>query len=247
MKIVKYLLGLVFSAALLIACFFTAIDLLAYGGLPSYYTHEYRKYGVYETVKTDEEDLARVTREMMAYLKGDRERMDDITATVDGVPDTLFFTDETELVHMADCRVLFIGGFRLRRICLAVCAAVLVLLVLADRAGAADILARSMIAGTVVFFLAAGAAGALFAGDFDRYFTRFHEMFFSNDLWLLDPSSSRLINIVPEGFFMDTVRYIILIFAAMTAVLLILSAARLARQRRKRRIRTAAEGAVRTE
>ena len=42
--------------------------------------------------------------------------------------------------------------------------------------------------------------GGMFVSDFTRYFTEFHHIFFNNDLWLFDPATSRLINIVPEAF-----------------------------------------------
>lgn len=42
-----------------------------------------------------------------------------------------------------------------------------------------------------------------FSGDdgFHRRFWIFHELIFTNDLWLLDPKTSVLINIVPEPYF----------------------------------------------
>ena len=40
--------------------------------------------------------------------------------------------------------------------------------------------------------------------DFTKYFVIFHHIFFNNDLWMLNPDTDLLINIVPEPFFMDT-------------------------------------------
>ena len=40
--------------------------------------------------------------------------------------------------------------------------------------------------------------------DFNQYFIMFHHIFFNNDLWMLNPDTDLLINIVPEPFFMDT-------------------------------------------
>ena len=37
--------------------------------------------------------------------------------------------------------------------------------------------------------------------DFTQYFTYFHEIFFNNDLWLLDPKTEILIQMMPEPFF----------------------------------------------
>ena len=59
---------------------------------------------------------------------------------------------------------------------------------------------------------------AIVATDFSRYFVVFHHIFFNNDLWLLDPRTDMLINIVPEPFFMDTARQIGIVFAFMVLV-----------------------------
>ena len=47
----------------------------------------------------------------------------------------------------------------------------------------------------------------------------FHHIFFTNDLWILDPATDMLINIVPEGFFMDTAARIALLFGSLSLVL----------------------------
>lgn len=44
-------------------------------------------------------------------------------------------------------------------------------------------------------------------------------MFFNNDLWILDPSTDMLINIVPEGFFMDTAGRIAFLFGSLSLIL----------------------------
>ena len=46
----------------------------------------------------------------------------------------------------------------------------------------------------------------------------FHHIFFHNDLWILDPATDMLINIVPEGFFSDTVLHIGITFFLYVAV-----------------------------
>ena len=47
--------------------------------------------------------------------------------------------------------------------------------------------------------------GSLFASNFNRYFTIFHEIFFDNDLWMFDPAEDYMIRMLPEGFFYDFV------------------------------------------
>lgn len=48
--------------------------------------------------------------------------------------------------------------------------------------------------------------------NFTKYFVIFHKIFFSNNLWILNPETDRLINIVPEPFFIDTSIRIVVIF-----------------------------------
>lgn len=38
--------------------------------------------------------------------------------------------------------------------------------------------------------------------DFDLAFVKFHELFFNNDLWLLDPRTDIMIRMLPQDFFM---------------------------------------------
>ena len=63
------------------------------------------------------------------------------------------------------------------------------------------------------------AAASEAASDFSRYFIMFHHIFFTNDLWILDPSTDMLINIVPEGFFMDTAARIAFLFGSLSLIL----------------------------
>ena len=55
---------------------------------------------------------------------------------------------------------------------------------------------------TVVLLLLAGLLSLV---DFTQAFIAFHEMAFSNDLWMLDPRTDYLVMIFPEGFWFDAV------------------------------------------
>ena len=64
------------------------------------------------------------------------------------------------------------------------------------------------------------AMAVVISTDFTKWFTVFHHIFFDNDLWILNPATDRLINIVPEPFFIDTALNIAVIFALSLGVLL---------------------------
>ena len=61
------------------------------------------------------------------------------------------------------------------------------------------------------------------ASDFSKYFIVFHHIFFDNDLWILNPATDLLINIVPEPFFMDTALRIGITFGLMVVAFLVIS------------------------
>jgi len=63
-----------------------------------------------------------------------------------------------------------------------------------------------------VFAAAIVFLGIGFAIDFTACFRVFHEIFFTNDLWMFDPAEDYMIRMLPEGFFSDMVIRIGLIF-----------------------------------
>ena len=81
-------------------------------------------------------------------------------------------------------------------------------------------LPSSLSIGTGLFFLLSAGIAGIISTDFSKYFVVFHQIFFDNDLWILNPATDLLINIVPEPFFMDTAIRIGLLFAAMTVLFL---------------------------
>ena len=74
-------------------------------------------------------------------------------------------------------------------------------------------IAMAVFAAALVFL------GIAFTIDFTRCFTIFHEMFFTNDLWMFDESTDYMIRMLPEGFFSDMVVRIVLVFAGSLVLL----------------------------
>lgn len=94
---------------------------------------------------------------------------------------------------------------------------------------------RSVCWGTGLFFAIICVLGLVISTDFTKYFVIFHHIFFNNDLWLLDPATDLLINIVPEPFFVDTASYIALVFGISVAVIFGVSRWWLRREKRQRK------------
>ena len=233
MKFVRIAGGVVFTAALMLTCLLTVMEVMIYK-LPGFWPGEYEKYGIYDIVKVTPDDLKVVTDEMMAYLKGDRELLSDIETTIDGQEHVLYF-NEKECLHMADCRVLFVGAFRIRRICLIVMAVILACAVFGRMFRE---LVRTVLISLGVLSALIGAAAVWISKEFYTFFVLFHHTFFDNDLWLLDPDKDRLLMLMPQEFFEDCVRYIgigfacsIVLCAAAAAIYLAVSGRTAGRQK----------------
>ncbi len=219
MKLLHYCLGILSAFCLIFILLITSVEAVVYWN-PGYFEKEYEKYQVLDRLPdTTMEDLLAVTDEMMDYLKGDRPDL-HVTATLDGQLREFF--NEREIAHMEDVRDLFVGAIFLRRVCLGVivvCAAILIF----TKARLSRVVPASLCLGTGLFAALTAALAAIISTDFTKYFVIFHHIFFNNDLWILDPRTDLLINIVPEGFFMDTAARIGGLFAGSVLVIFGLS------------------------
>ena len=199
MKIFCNFLGVLCAFCLMFILLVTSVEAVVYW-TPGYFEKEYTKYNVAAAVDMEMDDLLDVTDEMMAYLKGDREDLH--VPTIVGGEEREFF-NEREIAHMEDVQGLFLGAIFLRRLCVVIIAASIILLVLA-KSDIKHLLPKMICIGTGLFFFLIAALSLIIFTDFTKYFIIFHKIFFDNDLWILDPSTDLLINIVPEPFFMDT-------------------------------------------
>lgn len=215
MKPIHWLAGIFTAFCLMIILLITSVEAVVYW-TPGYFEREYTKYNVLDSLPSmTMEDLLEVTDEMMDYLKGEREDLHVVTI-MDGQEREFF--NEREIAHMEDVQVLFLRAMSLRRACIFICVLCLGFLFL-TKAPVRRVLPPSICAGTGLFFGITAILALIISGDFTKYFVIFHHIFFDNDLWILDPATDMLINIVPEGFFMDTAARIALLFGASSAVL----------------------------
>ena len=218
MKVVHNILGLLSAIAMLLILIISSFEIAAYSDY-GWYEKEYEKYQVLADLEMEMPDVMEVTEEMMSYLRGNREDL-VVHTIVDGKKQEFF--NDREKAHMVDVRNLFVGGLWLRR-----GAVVLFLLtvglILATKGDWKQVLPRTFLIGTGVIFAATIGLGALVSTNFNKYFTLFHEIFFDNDLWLLDPSTDLLIRLLPEGFFYDMVTRIGITFSIGMVLLIVCS------------------------
>ena len=217
-KIIHYGAGLILGFALIAALLITSFEIAMYADF-DVYRQEYEKYDVLSDLDMTMDDAMDVTRQMMAYLRGEGDTLSVIT-TVDGQEQDFF--NEQDRFHMGEVRDLFIGGLNIRTGVLAAAVLCVLLLIFAK----ADL--KKVIPAGYQAALAVTAAALLFLGaacavDFNAVFVKFHHIFFDNDLWIFDPAEDYMIRMLPEGLFFDFVVRIGCIFAGLLAVLLVLS------------------------
>ncbi|MEG0793032.1 MAG: TIGR01906 family membrane protein [Lachnospiraceae bacterium] len=209
-RIATWIGSIIGSLCIIFVLLISAVEIGAYGS-NGFYEKEYAKYDVLKDVKMKMPDVMYVTKEMMAFLKGKRETL-IVQTVVDGQKREFF--NKREIAHMEDVQHLFVKGMELRMKALIVILALL----MAARLGKTpwkQVLPKAFQYTVIGFGAISAILTAVIATDFTKYFTKFHEIFFSNDLWLLDPSTDLLINLLPEGFFVDIAMRIGLIFGGL--------------------------------
>lgn len=219
MKKLHYFFGILASVAMIVVLLISSFELAAYSNF-EWYEKEYKKYDVLTDLEMEMSDVMEVTKEMMQYLRGDREDL-VVHTTVNGL-EREFFNDR-EKAHMVDVLEMFLGGLLLRKIGIVLMIFSIGLIVV-TKGDWKRILPKSFLIGTVFFFVVTAVVGIAFMTDFNKYFIMFHHVFFDNDLWLLDPKTDLMIRMLPEGFFLDMVTRIGIIFLLMLGTMLLINA-----------------------
>lgn len=184
-------------------CFTISIWLVLFltvfwSGFKPFYYFEYHKNDIMHVTKMDAESIDIAIDRLSGYLS---EKYPELNAevTINGESRLLF--NEKELLHMIDVKNLIVFARRVGFFY-----AVLLVLYysfLKEKRLKIDFLknlSKSMLFGmsgiSILGFV------AIFV-DFTAAFIQFHHIFFTNDLWLLDPSTDVLIQMLPEVFFRD--------------------------------------------
>ncbi|MDD4368858.1 MAG: TIGR01906 family membrane protein [Oscillospiraceae bacterium] len=189
-----------------------------------FYRYVYQRLNTAAVVGLSEADLTRGTDVLLDYLKDRTESLDlEVTDLQTGQPDQMF--DEREKAHMVDVKALYQQMLVVKRLTGIVALLWILLLLWRRREPALSLLKKGYLRGLAVAGIGLTILLGLAVWDFDRFWTAFHKLFFHNDLWLLDPATERMINMVPSYFFNRLVIMIVtaaLAAVGLTALLLIL-------------------------
>ena len=168
-----------------ISLFFLAFSIEINSYNKNYYLRSYEKHGVYDVTKRSEEDLSVITNDIISYLKG--HGGDELL--------TPHF-NESEVLHMRDVQAHFELARTIKYISFLVSLAIIFLFLYRRNI----CLGRTLFYGPFFLYFLLILLATLASKDFTKYFTYFHLVFFDNDLWILDPRTDLMIQMLPEAF-----------------------------------------------
>ena len=157
----------------------------------------FRDNQVAATTGLDDPQLQRIADAFVAYFQAPPGQI-QMQVTAFGQSRPLF--NDKEVAHMEDVQALIQFFLRMQIIAAAVVIVRLVFAFFVDRSVVP--LGRDMLLSTGLMIALIVLVAVLSLLDFDALWTRFHQIAFRNDLWLLDPSTDYLIMLFPEPFWL---------------------------------------------
>lgn len=215
-KAIWFITSAVFVMMLILLLLFTDVQQIAFDR--GYYDEQYEKYQIPQSIGISKPDLMIATDNLLNYLDEDRENL-DFEMTIMGAKQEFF--SERDKLHMIDVKNLFVQGKLIRNISFVysvIFAISFFFIAKNKRKVFSKLLIYTFVGGLIPILL----LGILMSIDFYKYFTIFHEIFFNNDLWQLDPAKDRLINMYPEAFFSGIAFKIVFYYIIELILLLIL-------------------------
>ncbi len=209
------LLGILNGLCLLYILLWFSVTFFAFN--MGYYSTLYETNNTYKQMSMEKSELNRVTGHLLEYLQGQRHDLQ--TEAVIGDSNIPVFNGR-EIAHMKDVKDIFGVLDFVGKAALFI---FLMTLLMFLKRRPLMLLAKTYIwvicslLGLVLLLY------GIISLDFNRAFNFFHEVCFSNDLWLLNPLTDRLINMYPLNFFINMSASIALLFTGFLLLIIVLS------------------------
>ncbi|MDO5438782.1 MAG: TIGR01906 family membrane protein [Erysipelotrichaceae bacterium] len=196
---------------LMMAVFLTIVDFCCFDS--NFYAKIYKQENTAASIGVTDETLVDMTNILLDYLKDKRDNIDG-QAVIQGKEREIY--DEREKLHMVDVKALYQKALLVRNVCAIGAVALFAIVYAKNKKQSFKLYRKGYVTALCVFAAIFGALGLFAVVDFDRFWTDFHLLLFDNDLWLLDPATEIMINMVPSAFFSALVyRILMLLFVAL--------------------------------
>ncbi|NLV88789.1 MAG: TIGR01906 family membrane protein [Tissierellia bacterium] len=170
-----------------------------------HYLENYKSHNQVAITGKSLDELMEITDDLLIYLKG---------KAGDEILEANF--NRREVLHMRDVQVLFKIGYILKYMSIILSIAIIVYFI---KKREIVILGKYIYRGLFFNWIILALLGLLIYSDFNKYFTYFHYIFFTNDLWLLNPATDLLIQMLPEEFFSSMATSIGVSFFIIVAII----------------------------
>lgn len=205
------------AISLILIGLITSIDVTCFDS--SFYETEYAAMDTASSLHMSQEDLMKATNTLLDYIQDEREDI-QVNITSYGISAPAF--NERESLHMIDVKNLYQFALQIRIVACILLLVSILFLFYKRRKETIDMLAKGYIQIAIAFVCFIIMLGLWAAVDFTSLWESFHHVFFSNDLWLLNPRTDLMINMFPEAFFFHMVMKLSFMFLLPFTIILIL-------------------------
>ena len=215
----RRVLSFLFGWCFIIVCVVFSIKSTALN--PDFYIPKYEEMELASDIGVSKKDLNQSIRLLLDYLDANR---DDIKGHITwyGVSQETFNKKETS--HMVDVKALYQNALKAAKMAFIILGLVVLYFYLNDKTLMSAYLSKGFLMAMFTFILMLVFFGFWILTDFTSFWTWFHTIFFSNQLWLLDPNTDFMICMLPETIFYKLVLACVvkvICFMALASVLAI--------------------------
>lgn len=190
---------------LLLANLLSAISIASLN--PAFFERFYDEQHTYQAMGMSQTDLMKATHGLVDYMIGKRDDL-DIEVWVNQEKVAMF--NQREIDHMVDVLALYQGMVKFQWASYGFFIIMALLALLKFKKQFFMELLEASKQALVLLAIILGGLSLFAIIDFNQFWTSFHLLFFTNDLWLLDPLTDRMISMVPLLFFQKLVFTIVL-------------------------------------
>lgn len=162
-----------------------------------FYKNFYLRENLAPSINTTDDELINNTTNLLEYLTNKAEL------------NTTWFS-EKDILHMKDVRTLYNVSFNLMIFFIIIFILSTILIALVYKNYTMFYITKTFNKILLAFIILIIVLAGIISYNFNSFWIKFHQLLFSNDLWLLSPDESNLIKMVPETFFISLITTIIL-------------------------------------
>lgn len=178
-----------FISSILAVIFYVCFDI-------NFYKNFYQKENLASSIGTSSDSLINNTQNLLNYLNKKEQLNTD-------------WFSEKDILHMVDVKNLYTFSHNIMIYCLLTLIISTIIIILILRGKSLLYITKIFNKVLLLFIVLVGGLSVVIAYNFNSFWIKFHTTLFSNDLWLLSPSESNLIKMVPEEFFISLITKII--------------------------------------